>query len=51
MTALAAYAGTGIGHYEMITYTYWCVEKGYARKPVRAFREMSGRGGHAAGSR
>jgi len=31
MTALAAYAGTGIGHYEMITYTYWCVEKGYAR--------------------
>ncbi|MBQ17068.1 MAG: hypothetical protein CMJ65_08085 [Planctomycetaceae bacterium] len=31
MTALAAYAGTGIGHYEMITYTYWCVEKGYSR--------------------
>ena len=31
MTALAAYAGTGIGHSEMITYTYWCVEKGYAR--------------------
>ena len=31
MTALGAYAGTGIGHYEMITYTYWCVEKGYAR--------------------
>tara|TARA_Y100001960_G_scaffold68692_1_gene72515 strand:+ start:483 stop:1568 length:1086 start_codon:yes stop_codon:yes gene_type:complete len=31
MTGLAAYAGTGIGHYEMITYTYWCVEKGYAR--------------------
>jgi len=31
MTALAAYARTGIGHCEMITYTYWCVEKGYAR--------------------
>ena len=31
MTALAMYAGTGIGTGEMISYTYWCVEKGYAR--------------------
>ncbi|MCH7988160.1 MAG: Nramp family divalent metal transporter [Planctomycetes bacterium] len=29
--ALAMYAGTGIGAAEMMTYTYWCVEKGYAR--------------------
>lgn len=31
LTALAMYAGTGIGTNEMISYTYWCVEKGYAR--------------------
>ena len=31
MTALAMYAGTGIGTGEMMSYTYWCVEKGYAR--------------------
>jgi Mn2+/Fe2+ NRAMP family transporter len=31
MTALAMYAGTGIGTSEMMSYTYWCVEKGYAR--------------------
>ena len=31
MTALAMYAGTGIGANEMMSYTYWCVEKGYAR--------------------
>jgi Mn2+/Fe2+ NRAMP family transporter len=30
-TALAMYAGTGIGTGEMMAYTYWCVEKGYAR--------------------
>ena len=29
--ALAMYAGTGIGAGEMVTYSYWCVEKGYAR--------------------
>ena len=31
LTALAVYAGTGIGHWEMLSYTYWCIEKGYAR--------------------
>lgn len=31
MTALAMYAGTGIGTSEMMSYSYWCVEKGYAR--------------------
>ncbi len=31
MTALGMYAGTGIGTSEMSSYTYWCVEKGYAR--------------------
>ena len=31
LTALGMYAGTGIGSSEMMTYTYWCVEKGYAR--------------------
>ncbi len=30
-TAMAVYAGTGVGAGEMIAYTYWCVEKGYAR--------------------
>jgi Mn2+/Fe2+ NRAMP family transporter len=25
------YAGTGVAYGEMMTYTYWCVEKGYAR--------------------
>ena len=31
LAALAMYAGTGIGAGEMMAYTYWCVEKGYAR--------------------
>ncbi len=31
LTALGMYAGTGIGTSEMSSYTYWCVEKGYAR--------------------
>ena len=31
LTALAAYAGTGVAYGEMWSYTYWCVEKGYAR--------------------
>ena len=31
LTALAMYAGTGVAFGEMWTYTYWCVEKGYAR--------------------
>ena len=31
MVALAMYAGTGVAYGEMWTYTYWCVEKGYAR--------------------
>ena len=31
LTALAMYAGTGVAYGEMWSYTYWCVEKGYAR--------------------
>ena len=31
LTALAMYSGTGIAFGEMWNYTYWCVEKGYAR--------------------
>ncbi len=31
LTALAMYAGTGIAWGEMCTYSYFCVEKGYAR--------------------
>ena len=31
LTALAMYAGTGVAYGEMAGYTYWCVEKGYAR--------------------
>lgn len=31
MAALAMYGGTGVGTGEQIAYTYWCVEKGYAR--------------------
>ena len=31
LTGLGMYAATGIGTWEMIFYTYWCVEKGYAR--------------------
>jgi Mn2+/Fe2+ NRAMP family transporter len=31
LTALAMYAGTGVAFGEMWNYTYWCVEKGYAR--------------------
>jgi Mn2+/Fe2+ NRAMP family transporter len=31
LTAAAMFAGTGIGVGEMWNYTYWCVEKGYAR--------------------
>ncbi len=30
LTALAMYAGTGVAFGEMWSYTYWCVEKGYA---------------------
>jgi Mn2+/Fe2+ NRAMP family transporter len=30
-TALAMFAGTGVAYGEMWSYTYWCVEKGYAR--------------------
>ena len=29
--ALAMYGGTGVGTSEQMAYTYWCVEKGYAR--------------------
>ncbi len=32
LTALAVFAGTGAGTSHMIAYTYWCAEKGYARK-------------------
>lgn len=31
LTALAMYSGTGVAFGEMWNYTYWCVEKGYAR--------------------
>lgn len=31
LTALAMYSGTGVSFSEMWNYTYWCVEKGYAR--------------------
>ncbi|MGQ0636954.1 MAG: Nramp family divalent metal transporter [Planctomycetaceae bacterium] len=31
LAALAMYAGTGVAFSEMQAYTYWCVEKGYAR--------------------
>ena len=31
LIALAAYAATGVAYGEMWSYTYWCVEKGYAR--------------------
>ena len=31
LTALAMFAGTGVAYGEMWNYTYWCVEKGYAR--------------------
>ena len=31
LTTLGMYAATGIGTWEMMHYTYWCVEKGYAR--------------------
>ena len=36
LTALAAYAGTGVAFGEIWIYTYWCVEKGYARSTGRA---------------
>jgi manganese transport protein len=31
IAALAMYGGTGVGTGEQTAYTYWCVEKGYAR--------------------
>ena len=31
VAALAMYGGTGVGSGEQMAYTYWCVEKGYAR--------------------
>lgn len=30
-TTVAAFAGTGVSGGELMAYTYWCVEKGYAR--------------------
>ena len=36
LTALAMYAGTGVAFGEIWIYTYWCVEKGYARSAGRA---------------
>ena len=35
LTALAMYAGTGVAFGEIWIYTYWCVEKGYARSTGR----------------
>jgi len=29
--AVSTFAGTGVGGGELMSYTYWCVEKGYAR--------------------
>ena len=31
LTALAMFAGTGVAYGEMWSYTYWCMEKGYAK--------------------
>ena len=31
LTSQSVFAATGIGSWEMMHYTYWCVEKGYAR--------------------
>ena len=31
LTALAMFSGTGVSFSEIWSYTYWCVEKGYAR--------------------
>jgi len=31
LTAMAMYAATGVAYGEMWAYSYWCVEKGYAR--------------------
>ena len=46
LTALAMYAGTGVAFGEMWNYTYWCVEKGYARsvgepQPGSAWRKRA----------
>ena len=46
LTALAMYAGTGVAFGEMWNYTYWCVEKGYARsvgepRPGSAWRNRA----------
>lgn len=38
LAALAMYGGTGVGSGEQIAYTYWCVEKGYARFSGQADR-------------
>ncbi len=48
LTALAMYAGTGVAFGEMWNYTYWCVEKGYARN-VGAPRPGSAWEGRAKG--
>lgn len=36
LAALAMYGGTGVGTGEQTAYTYWCVEKGYARYSGKA---------------
>ena len=38
LAALAMYGGTGVGTGEQISYSYWCVEKGYARFSGRVDR-------------
>ena len=45
LTALAMYAGTGVAFGEMWNYTYWCLEKGYARNAgePQPGREWAGR--------
>ncbi len=45
LAAIAMYGGTGVGTGEQVSYSYWCVEKGYARftGPVDRSDEWVGR--------
>ena len=44
--ALAAFGLTGVGGDEILSYNYWCIEKGYARftGPRRRFPGLEGTG-------
>lgn len=48
--ALAMFGLTGVGAGEITSYTYWCVEKGYAAWRVRVTDRRSGRHAPTAGS-